>query len=219
MLPQAPEDAKDENDNSIGIRVKHGAFSVLLTGDSEAGERAYWEANCPDLIWGCDVLKLAHHGSRNGTDARWLGLVRPRLAVASLGAGNEYGHPHAQTLALLERREIPLLRTDQDGTVTIRSDAKRWEVVRSENASRAPPTDNEVGAAKRSNPDKQTNTAILIDINTATQAELESLPGVGPVIARHITEGRPYRSVDDLRWVKGIGEKRFSEIRPHVTVR
>ena len=53
-------------------------------------------------------------------------------------------------------------------------------------------------------------------MNTATAAELETLPGIGPVIARRIVEGRPYRSVDDLDRVKGIGRKRLEEIRPPV---
>jgi competence protein ComEA len=57
-----------------------------------------------------------------------------------------------------------------------------------------------------------------ININTATQAELEALPGVGAMIARRIIEGRPYRSVDELDRVKGIGRKRLEEIRPLVTV-
>jgi competence protein ComEA len=56
----------------------------------------------------------------------------------------------------------------------------------------------------------------LVNVNTATTAELESLPGIGPVIARRIVEGRPYRSVDDLDRVKGIGPKRLAEIRPLV---
>jgi competence protein ComEC len=124
IFPQPPEDRRDENDNSIGIRVDYGAFSVLLTGDSQAKERAYWEANCPDLLQNCTVLKLAHHGSKNGTDARWPSLVRPRLAVASLGKSNDFGHPHPETLALLARYQIPLLRTDLAGTVTVVSDGR-----------------------------------------------------------------------------------------------
>jgi competence ComEA-like helix-hairpin-helix protein len=58
-----------------------------------------------------------------------------------------------------------------------------------------------------------------ISINTATQAELEALPGVGPVIARRIIEGRPYRSVEELERVKGIGKKRLDEFRSLVTVK
>ena len=85
VLPQPPENHEDENENSIGIRVQYGSISMLLTGDSQAEERAYWERHVPDLIGNCTVLKLAHHGSRNGTDARWLSLVKPRLAVISVG--------------------------------------------------------------------------------------------------------------------------------------
>jgi beta-lactamase superfamily II metal-dependent hydrolase len=218
ILPQPPEDKRDENDNSMGLRVQYGNFSVLLTGDSQAKERAYWEDNCPELIRDCTVLKLAHHGSRNGTDARWLRIVRPRLAVASLGATNDYGHPHAQTLALLERRGIPLLRTDIDGTVTIVSDGKTWEVVGRQPQVRGPPGRGE--RAGRETPKNERGTKAptrLIDVNKASLEELESLPGVGQVIARRIIEGRPYGSVDDLRRVKGIGEKRLAEMQPYVT--
>jgi competence protein ComEC len=129
VLPKAPEDRADENENSVGIRLQHGSFSVLLPGDAERNERAWWEREVPQLCAGCTVLKLAHHGSNNGTDARWLELVRPELAVASLGKGNEYGHPGSQTLALLERSRIPLLRTDRDGSILVESDGRRWWVV------------------------------------------------------------------------------------------
>jgi competence protein ComEA len=56
------------------------------------------------------------------------------------------------------------------------------------------------------------------NINTANAAQLEALPGIGPVIARRIIEGRPYRSVDDLDRVKGIGKERLEVIRPLVKV-
>jgi competence protein ComEA len=56
-----------------------------------------------------------------------------------------------------------------------------------------------------------------VNVNTAMVAELEALPGIGPVIARRIIEGRPYRSVEDLDQVKGIGKKRLDEIRRFVT--
>jgi beta-lactamase superfamily II metal-dependent hydrolase len=85
----------------------------------------------------CTLLKLAHHGSRNGTDARWLNLVQPELAVASLGRGNDYGHPHSETIALLRKYEIPLLRTDQRGTVSIVSDGHTWNLVNPQIAGRS----------------------------------------------------------------------------------
>jgi competence protein ComEC len=220
VLPQPPENHQDENDNSIGLRVQHGAFSILLTGDSEARERAFWEANVPELVQNCTVLKLAHHGSRNGLDARWLGIVRPKLAVASLGMANEYGHPHAQTLALIDQRGIPLLRTDRDGTVEVMSDGKRWEVAGRRELVRGTP-DKPLEAPGRDG--KITKEAKgsdrLIDLNSASLQELESLPGVGSVLARRIIEGRPFQAVEDLLGVKGIGAKKMAEIRLLVRVR
>jgi len=53
-----------------------------------------------------------------------------------------------------------------------------------------------------------------INVNNASQAELDALPGVGPGIARRIIEGRPYRSVDELDQVTGIAKKRLEEMRP-----
>ena len=93
FFPSRPRTATTRTTTRSAIRVQYGTFSVLLTGDSEAGERAYWERVVPQLVRDCTVLKLAHHGSRNGTDARWLGLVRPRLAVASLGRGQRVRAP------------------------------------------------------------------------------------------------------------------------------
>jgi competence ComEA-like helix-hairpin-helix protein len=210
VFPQAPEDPTEENNNSIGIRLQYGSYSALLPGDAEAAERRWWERTVPDLCAGCTVLKLAHHGSQNGTDARWLELVRPELAVASVGRSNEYGHPSSLTAAMLHRLGIPYLRTDRHGTVTIVSDGRRWRVVGHQIAARGPP-----GEKGRSKPRGYTmpKPAGRININTATAAELEALPGIGPVIARRIIEGRPYRSVEELARVKGIGRKRLDEIR------
>ena len=215
VFPQAPEDPAEENNNSIGIRLQHGAFSVLLPGDAEQPERRWWERTVPRLCSGCTVLKLAHHGSHNGTDAPWLEMVKPELTVASVGKGNDYGHPSPKTLALLARLGIPLLRTDRDGTVTIESDGERWSVVSHKLAARGPPK-----ARARSNPKREAEPkpgGRRINVNTATLDELEALPGIGPVIARRIVEGRPYRSVDDLDRVKGIGKKRLEQIRSLVT--
>ncbi len=61
-----------------------------------------------------------------------------------------------------------------------------------------------------------------INLNTATQAQLESLPGIGPTYAQAIITERQarggFKSVNELRNVRGIGDKRFSELEPLVTV-
>jgi competence protein ComEC len=128
IFPQPPEDRRDENNNSIGLRLTYGAFSMLLTGDSEAPERRWWLAEHPELVRNCTILKVPHHGSRNGTDARWLKEVAPALAVASLGRDNEFGHPHSETVNLLRRSGVPFLRTDQLGSITITSNGRDWKV-------------------------------------------------------------------------------------------
>ena len=58
----------------------------------------------------------------------------------------------------------------------------------------------------------------LVDINTADQKALESLPGVGPATAKAIIQGRPYKSVDDLANVKGLGKSKMEKIKPLATV-
>ncbi len=58
----------------------------------------------------------------------------------------------------------------------------------------------------------------LVDINTADQKALELLPGVGPATAKAIIQGRPYKSVDDLANVKGLGKSKLEKIKPLVTI-
>ncbi len=61
-----------------------------------------------------------------------------------------------------------------------------------------------------------------VDLNQATLSDLEALPGIGPKLAQRVIEHRdengPFRTVDDLRQVKGIGRKKFDRLRPHVLV-
>jgi competence protein ComEA len=58
-----------------------------------------------------------------------------------------------------------------------------------------------------------------VDINAATLAELDTLPGVGPSTAQRIIDGRPYGAVEDLMRVKGIGQATFDKLKEHIVVR
>lgn len=76
-----------------------------------------------------------------------------------------------------------------------------------------PPADGSAGPTSASGP---------VDLNTATETQLETLPGIGPSFAAAIIRERERRggftSVDQLRDVHGIGEKRFAELKPLVSV-
>lgn len=57
-----------------------------------------------------------------------------------------------------------------------------------------------------------------IDINNAPRETIETLPGVGPKLAQEILTGRPYKTIDDLDKVKGIGPKKLEQLRPRVFI-
>ncbi|MCB9712512.1 MAG: helix-hairpin-helix domain-containing protein [Myxococcales bacterium] len=57
-----------------------------------------------------------------------------------------------------------------------------------------------------------------VELNRASEAELTSLPRIGPVLARRIVEGRPYAEVDELLRVRGIGPATLRRLRPRVRV-
>src|SRR5207249_9009710 len=64
-------------------------------------------------------------------------------------------------------------------------------------------------------PTKEKTEIGKIDINTATEKELRTVPGVGPIMAARIIAARPFRSADDLKRVSGIGDKKYAKIRPY----
>ena len=79
-----------------------------------------------------------------------------------------------------------------------------------------------VGKSKTAKPAKSRPAFASVDINTATEAELDVLPGVGPATARKIIEYRTanggFQSVDELEQVKGIGPKKLADIRPYCRI-
>lgn len=116
----ADEHAQDENDASAvvlaTVRTPDGAFTVLLTGDleEEAAGGLLAAGRLPDTV---DVLKVAHHGARNG-GREMIRALRPAVSVVQVGRDNGYGHPHPAIVAELERHG-PVVRTDQHGTTVL----------------------------------------------------------------------------------------------------
>jgi competence protein ComEC len=114
----------DFNEGSVILRVTYGETSILLTGDAGKEAETMLLQTYPKGMLQSDVLKLGHHGSHTATSEAFLLAVAPQCAVASLGEGNSYGHPHTVVVQLLQEQQIPFYRTDEDGTVCIRLDGK-----------------------------------------------------------------------------------------------
>lgn len=130
--PQQPWTGRPQNNDSLVFRLGYGRHTFLLTGDIEQGVEHRLLAQ--EVLGHIDVLKVAHHGSRRSSSDAWLDTMRPRVALVSAGLHNMYGLPHQRVIDDLRANHTLVLRTDEDGLVTVRSDGRylalskaRWE--------------------------------------------------------------------------------------------
>jgi|HigsolmetaAR203D_1030402.scaffolds.fasta_scaffold00576_3 competence protein ComEC len=108
------------NNYSVVIKLINGNNSFIFAGDAEVQSENEMLKN--GLNINADVLKLGHHGSSTSSSAKFLDAVTPDMAIISVGEGNQYGHPDAETLKSIKDREIKLFRTDKQGTIILESD-------------------------------------------------------------------------------------------------
>lgn len=169
-------DPNDSNDNSVAIKLTNGKNSFIFTGDAESSSEADMVASGIDLS--CDVLCLGHHGSASSSSSAFLSATLPYYAVISCGSGNSYGHPHEEVMEYLSVMEIPVFRTDIQGTIIAVSDGSEitWNV--------APCNDYSSGDARAS--ESETTMVWL----PATGEKYHSIPNCGrmnPDKARQVT--------------------------------
>jgi competence protein ComEC len=114
-------DAGRGNGSSLVLAAEAFGRRVLLTGDLDArGEARLLRGEAPWLS--CDVLKVAHHGSRTSSSPLFLAAAHPRWGLISVGRHNPYHHPSPEVLGRLRQRGIAVLRTDRDGMVEVAID-------------------------------------------------------------------------------------------------
>ena len=124
LAPHRRGSALPSNDRSVVVRIGSEPLRLLIPGDLErAGERALLGSGAP---LEAEALVLSHHGSRSGSAIEFLERVRPRWAIVSAGRGNPFGHPHPEVLERLGALGIPLLRTDRQGLIRLRSGPRGW---------------------------------------------------------------------------------------------
>ena len=117
IWPPAKEKFEDLNDYSAILLVTYGSRSLLLTGDAHADmvRQACEKAGVNHV----DVLKVAHHGSETGTDAKLLSLLTPSVATISYGLDNSYGHPDGVVLDALSSAGVTTYGTGANGEISV----------------------------------------------------------------------------------------------------
>ncbi len=123
LFPDRDVSGWDTNNASIVAKLVYANNSFLLTGDSPDKIEKFLVSLDGNRL-GSNVLKVSHHGSRTSTSEMFLGYVKPDYAVIYVGKDNKYGHPHQEILDRLSQFQIPILRTDEKGTIKIKSDGE-----------------------------------------------------------------------------------------------
>jgi competence protein ComEC len=122
----AGDSSSTQNDESLVVMITAHGLRLLLTGDVEPPGQAAILGSGADLR--ADVLKVPHHGSAR-QDPAFFAAPGARLAIASAGLDNDYGHPAPRTVQLINSLGMTLLRTDQQGSVAITSEDGRLAAV------------------------------------------------------------------------------------------
>lgn len=108
----------DDNENSIAGVLNYEDTSIFFSGDitAEVEKRLVWQKILTEEV---DILKVSHHGSKDGTSEELLNILKPKLAVISVGSKNKFGHPTKEVLDRLKERGIEIKRTDKNGNILI----------------------------------------------------------------------------------------------------
>ncbi|MDE2853691.1 MAG: ComEC/Rec2 family competence protein [Chloroflexota bacterium] len=127
LHPQAEPKVTDKlNDHVLALRLRYGDASFLLTSDLSAeGQQAMLDSAG---AMGATVLQIPQHGTARALDGDFLAAVKPQIALLQSDIANRRGDPDPDTLAELE--EVDLFRTDELGTIHLRTDGKTISVSR-----------------------------------------------------------------------------------------
>lgn len=204
----------EQNNNSVGIIVEYGTFRLLLAGDAESRQWAWWLEQQSSLLGRVQVHKASHHGSRNGDTAASIRQLAPEVVIISAGRGNSYGHPNPEMLRLYADSGATIYRTDLHGTILVDvPPSGRYTIHVAQGEGARPPT---TPAPGTSTPQSQPRpAAACVNINTAGLAELQRIIHIGPARAQQIVElrrARPFASVNELTRVNGIAAARLRDI-------
>ena len=117
-----PKNFASNNDNDFSSVILFDG--VLFTGDASPfvlGRLSH------STIGKVDILKVPHHGSKNGLIKKFLDLADPSTVVISVGKNNSYGHPHQKILDMLKAKNVKIRRTDEEGDITFKIPSSKFK--------------------------------------------------------------------------------------------
>lgn len=112
--------SENSNDLSLITLFTDLNTTFLFTGDAGKEIEDSYILDLPQV----NVLKVSHHGSNTGTSDDFIKYLQPDIAVIECGKDNPYGHPHQETIKILEKYNVEILRTDELGTIILKSNGK-----------------------------------------------------------------------------------------------
>jgi competence protein ComEC len=113
------------NDKSGLMKVEYGGTSILFTGDMEEDAENFYSNEYKEFL-NSNILKVSHHGSKNGCLPVFLENVKPKISLISAGLKNKFGHPSHLILRMLNAAKSKIFRTDKSGAVIFASDGKSF---------------------------------------------------------------------------------------------
>lgn len=122
LFPDRDVSSWATNDGSIVARLSYGNNSIMLTGDAPIKTEQIILKENKEANLKSTILKVGHHGSRTSTGESFVKAVYPVYALISDGKDNKYGHPHKETLDILNRFGVKILRTDLLGSIILKCD-------------------------------------------------------------------------------------------------
>jgi beta-lactamase superfamily II metal-dependent hydrolase len=116
----------DQNKASVVLHIDYANSSVFLPADIDTSIENQLSTRAATLA--ADILKIAHHGSKNSTSEAFLSAVMPQEAIISVGP-NGYGHPAIETISRLDANDVGIWRTDAIGTIFLSTDGESIEML------------------------------------------------------------------------------------------
>lgn len=115
------EGVEPGNEALMVLAVQYGEFDMLLTGDVEGEGEMQLTKTLEEQYEGCEweVLKVAHHGSKNSSTEEFLHQVQPAYSLISAGQENRYGHPHQETIKRLADVGSKIYSTQENGAIIV----------------------------------------------------------------------------------------------------